>query len=62
MEVDGEYVGRVRAVSLEPAKQKLRVIAPENPTDGIFTTIVKTLVNIPRMAAQPRIEEATGNE
>ncbi len=48
MEVDGEYIGRVENVSLMPAKRKLKVIAPENPKDGVFTTIVKTLVNIPR--------------
>jgi diacylglycerol kinase (ATP) len=48
MEVDGEYVGRVENISLAPARRKLRVVAPENPKDGIFTTVVKTLVNIPR--------------
>ena len=48
MEVDGEYIGRVTDVSLLPAKRKLRVIAPENPKDGIFASVVKTLVSIPR--------------
>lgn len=48
MEVDGEYIGRVENISLTPALRKLRVVAPENPKDGIFTTVVKTLVNIPR--------------
>jgi diacylglycerol kinase family enzyme len=48
MEVDGEYVGRVEHISLTPARRKLKVVAPENPKDGIFTTVVKTLVNIPR--------------
>ena len=38
MEVDGEYIGRVTDVSLIPAKRKLRVIAPENPKDGIFAS------------------------
>ena len=48
MEVDGEYIGRVENISLTPALRKLRVVAPENPKDGIFTTVVKTLVKIPR--------------
>lgn len=48
IEVDGEYTGRVENISLVPAKRKLKVIAPENPKDGIFTTVVKTLVNMPR--------------
>ena len=48
MEVDGEYIGRVTQVSLVPAKRKLRVIAPENPKDGIFASMVKTMVKIPR--------------
>lgn len=48
MEADGEYIGRVTHVSLVPAKRKLRVIAPENPKDGIFASMVKTLVKIPR--------------
>jgi diacylglycerol kinase (ATP) len=50
IEVDGEYMGRVDHISLTPARRKLKVIAPENPKDGIFTTVVKTLVNIPRKA------------
>ena len=49
IEADGEYIGRVTEVSLVPAKRKLRVIAPENPKDGIFASVVKTLVKIPRM-------------
>jgi diacylglycerol kinase (ATP) len=48
MEADGEYIGRVTHVSLVPAKRKLRVIAPQNPKDGIFASMVKTLVKIPR--------------
>ena len=48
IEVDGEYIGRFEKISLAPVKRKLKVIAPENPKDGIFTTVVKTLVNIPR--------------
>ncbi len=48
MEVDGEFIGRVTQVSLVPAKRKLRVIAPENPKDGIFASMVKTMVKIPR--------------
>lgn len=48
MEADGEYIGRVTEVSLMPAKRKLRVIAPENPKDGVFASVVKTLVKIPR--------------
>lgn len=48
IEVDGEYMGRVDHISLTPARRKLKVIAPENPKDGIFTTVVKTLVKIPR--------------
>lgn len=53
MEVDGEYIGRVTDVSLLPAKRKLRVIAPENPKDGIFASVVKTLVSIPRRGNDP---------
>lgn len=49
IEADGEYIGRVTEVSLVPAKRKLRVIAPENPKDGIFASVVKTLVKIPRI-------------
>lgn len=48
MEADGEYIGHVNEVSLMPAQQKLRVIAPENPKDGVFASVVKTLVKIPR--------------
>ncbi|MBT8036033.1 MAG: diacylglycerol kinase family lipid kinase [Verrucomicrobiae bacterium] len=48
MEADGEYIGRVSHVSLLPAKRKLRVVAPQNPKDGIFASMVKTLVKIPR--------------
>jgi len=48
MEADGEWIRRVRDVTLAPAKQKLRVIAPENVKDGIFTSLVKALVNLPR--------------
>jgi diacylglycerol kinase (ATP) len=62
MEVDGEYVDHVRQVSLFPAKRKLRVIAPEHPSDGIFTSVVKTLVNIPRMANPVKTGQETDNE
>ncbi len=48
MEADGEYIGRVTHVSLLPVERKLRVIAPENPKDGIFASMVKALVKIPR--------------
>ncbi len=48
LEADGEYLGRGSMVSLEPARRKLRVIAPENPKERIFESVVKTLVNIPR--------------
>lgn len=62
MEVDGEYIGRVQDVSLIPAKRKLRVVAPENPSDGIFTSVVKTLVKIPRKASPGKGEGAEDNE
>ncbi len=48
MEADGEYIGRVTHVSLLPVERKLRVIAPENPKDGIFASMVKALVKISR--------------
>lgn len=48
VEADGEFIGREREISLVPAKRKLRVIAPETPVDGVFTSILKTLVKIPR--------------
>ncbi|MGB0776033.1 MAG: diacylglycerol/lipid kinase family protein [Akkermansiaceae bacterium] len=48
MEVDGEFVGRVDEVSLVPAQRKLRVVAPENPKESVFASVVKTLVNLPR--------------
>ncbi len=48
VEVDGDYIGRVREVSLLPVKRKLRVIAPENPQDGMFASMVKALVKLPR--------------
>ncbi|BDS05960.1 diacylglycerol kinase [Oceaniferula spumae] len=51
MEADGEFLGRVSEVTLEPAKRKLRVIAPENPKEGIFASVLKTLVNLPRRHA-----------
>ncbi len=52
MEVDGEYLGRIKNVSLVPTRKKLRVIAPENPKDGVFTSIVKSMVNLPRRGAE----------
>jgi len=54
IEADGEYIGRVTEVSLVPAKRKLRVIAPENPKDGIFASVVKTLVKIPRRGIEDK--------
>lgn len=54
MEVDGEYIGRGQDISLMPAKRKLRVIAPENPKDGTFTSFVKILVSIPRRVTSGR--------
>jgi len=48
METDGELIGRVRNVSLVPAKRKLRVIAPENSKDGLFSSLVKAVVKLPR--------------
>ena len=42
-EVDGEFLGRESTVSLEPAKRRLKVIAPENPKDGVFASVLKTL-------------------
>jgi len=48
LEADGEYLGRGKTISLEPARRKLRVIAPENPKERIFESVLKTLVNIPR--------------
>ena len=48
LEADGEYLGRGASVSLKPAKRKLRVIAPENPKERVFESVVKTLFNIPR--------------
>jgi len=62
MEVDGELSGRVRDVSLVPAKQKLRVIAPENPKDGMFASVLKTLVNIPRKASGVIPDDGPENE
>ncbi|MCP5536006.1 MAG: diacylglycerol kinase family lipid kinase [Akkermansiaceae bacterium] len=52
IEADGEFIGRVSEVSLVPAKRKLRVIAPENPKDGVFASVVKTLVKIPRRGSE----------
>ena len=51
VEVDGELIGRIHEVNLSPAKRKLRVVAPENPKDSFFTSVVKTIVNLPRKAA-----------
>ena len=48
LEADGEYLGRGDIMNLEPAQRKLRVIAPENPKERIFDSVLKTLVNIPR--------------
>ena len=48
LEADGEYLGRKSEVSLKPAERKLRVIAPENPKERIFESVLKNLVNIPR--------------
>lgn len=48
MEADGEWVGRVKHVTLAPAKRKLRVFAPENMKNGLFSSLVKTLVKAPR--------------
>jgi diacylglycerol kinase (ATP) len=48
MEADGEWIGRVREVSLKPAKRKLRVVAPENLKTGLFSSLVKALVKAPR--------------
>jgi len=48
MEADGEWIGRVREVSLKPAKRKLRVVAPENLKNGLFSSLVKALVKAPR--------------
>lgn len=51
MEADGEWIGRVRNVTLAPAKRKLRVVAPENMKNGIFSSLVKAVVNVPRKNA-----------
>lgn len=48
VEVDGELIGRIGEVDLLPARRKLRVIAPENPKDNFFASVVKTIVNLPR--------------
>lgn len=48
MEVDGEFLGRVSEVRIDPAERKLRVIAPENPKEGIFASVLQTLINLPR--------------
>ena len=48
LEADGEYLGRGDIMNLEPAQRKLCVIAPENPKERIFDSVLKTLVNIPR--------------
>lgn len=53
MEVDGEYVGRVKNISLVPAKRKLRVVAPESPQDNMFVSVVKTIAGgIPRKVVE----------
>jgi len=48
VEADGELVGRFREVTLAPAKRKLKVVAPKNVKDGLFVSMVKTLVKVPR--------------
>ncbi|NWK56802.1 diacylglycerol kinase family lipid kinase [Verrucomicrobiaceae bacterium N1E253] len=48
MEADGELIGRVRDVTLAPAKRKLRVVAPENMKNGLFSSMMKALLNGPR--------------
>lgn len=48
MEADGEWIGRGRTVTLKAAERKLRVVAPENLKDGLFSSLVKSLVNVPR--------------
>ena len=48
MEADGEWIGRVSEVTLAPAKRKLRVVAPKNMKNGLFSSMVKALVKSPR--------------
>jgi len=48
VEADGELVGRFSEVTLAPAKCKLKVVAPKHVKDGLFTSMVKNLVNVPR--------------
>ncbi len=51
MEADGEFIGRVRNLYLLPAKRKLRVLAPKNLKDGLFSSLVKAVVKLPRKNA-----------
>lgn len=51
IEADGEFIGRMRNISLLPAKKKLRVFAPETPKDGLFSSIAKAVVKLPRKNA-----------
>lgn len=51
VEVDGELIGRMSEVALLPVQRKLRVIAPENPKDNLFSSVVKSIVNLPRKQA-----------
>lgn len=48
MEVDGEFIGSSKEVELNPIKRKLKVIAPENPRESIYASILKTLIGLPR--------------
>lgn len=51
VEVDGELIGRIDEVALLPAQRKLRVVAPENPKDNFFTSVLRSIVSLPRKHA-----------
>jgi len=48
IEADGELIGRYKNITLEPAKRKLRVLAPASVKDGFFVSLVKTFAKLPR--------------